>query len=357
MRATSVEDVRQVIREEARLKAVGGRSKTGLTGRANGAALLDMTGLSGIVEYDPSEFTITALAGTRLGEVVEILAEHGQYLPFDPVLAAGGATLGGTVASGLSGPGRYRYGGVRDFIIGVKFLNGEGELIQGGGKVVKNAAGFDLPKLMVGSLGQFGILVELSFKVFPRPQAFTTVQRDDLSLETGLSHLKALAHTAMDIYALELLPQGGKTTLLVRLGGAEAYFPARVTRLQAILEGGNALPDEAESAFWRSTTEFDDLEEGLWLVKVPVTPERVPELERRLSGGNTLRRYSVGANVAWVTWPEEISEFARLLSGLGLSGLVVMGETDQPLIGAGAGQVFARRIKKALDPNDKWWEV
>ncbi|HEX6304915.1 MAG TPA: FAD-binding protein [Anaerolineales bacterium] len=357
MKATSVEDVRQVIRGEERLKAVGGRSKSGLTGRANGAAIVDMTGLSGIVEYDASEFTITALAGTPVVEVVEILAAHGQYLPFDPVLVEVGATLGGTVASGLSGPGRYRYGGVRDFIIGVKFLNGEGDLIQGGGKVVKNAAGFDLPKLMVGSLGQFGVLVELSFKVFPRPEAFTTLQRDYLSLQASLSDLKRLSHTAMDIYAVDLLPQGNKTSLMVRLGGDEQSFPARVARLQALLGGGDILPEAAEPAFWRSTTEFDGLEAGLYLVKVPVTPERAPELEGRLAGGHALRRYSVGANVAWVSWPGEIRELDHTLSALGLSGLVVLGETAHPLIGVRVGQAFAKRIKVALDPNNKWVEV
>ena len=104
-----------------------------------------------------------------------MLAEHGQYLPFDPPLAAAGATLGGTVAAGLSGPGRYRYGGVRDFVLGVRFVDGMGNLVRGGGKVVKNAAGFDFPKLMVGSLGRLGVLAELSFKVFPQPPAFATL--------------------------------------------------------------------------------------------------------------------------------------------------------------------------------------
>ena len=129
--------------------------------------MLDLSRLSGVLEYEPGEFTFTALAGTPLASVDSLLAEHGQYLPFDPPLAERGATLGGTVAAGLSGPGRYRYGGVRDFILGVRFVDGAGALVRGGGKVVKNAAGFDLPKLMVGSLGQLGVLVELTLQSLP----------------------------------------------------------------------------------------------------------------------------------------------------------------------------------------------
>src|SRR5207253_308179 len=135
-------------------------------------------GLRGITEYDPSEFTFTAGAGTPVREIVAALAERGQYLPFDPMLADAGATLGGTVAAGLSGPGRFRFGGLRDFILGVQFVDGEGRVLRMGGKVVKNAAGFDLPKFFVGSVGRFGILTELTFKVFPRPVATRTLRLD-----------------------------------------------------------------------------------------------------------------------------------------------------------------------------------
>src|SRR5437660_7832676 len=155
-----------------------------------------MTGLSGIVEYEPSEFTFTALAGTRVTEIAEALRKRGQYLPFDPMWQEAGATLGGTVASGLSGPGRFRFGGLRDFILGVRFVDGTGRLLRMGGKVVKNAAGFDLPKFFVGSLGRFGVLAELTFKVFPRPPSRLTLRlaaRDmasaaQMMIEAGNTH-------------------------------------------------------------------------------------------------------------------------------------------------------------------------
>ena len=115
------------------------------------------------------------LAGTRVSEVVATLGEQGQYLPFDPLLADSGATIGGTVASNASGPGRFRFGGIRDFLLGVRFVDGRGNCIRGGGQVVKNAAGFDYPKLLVGSQGKLGLIYELTFKVFPRPESYATL--------------------------------------------------------------------------------------------------------------------------------------------------------------------------------------
>ena len=180
-----------------------------------------MSGLRGVVEYEPNEFVFTALAGTPVAEVVAMLAEHGQYLPFDPPFVAAGATLGGAVASGLSGPGRYRYGGVRDFVIGVRFVDGLGQLVRGGGKVVKNAAGFDLPKLMVGSLGRLGALVELSFKVFPKPPAFGTLRVDYPSLAAAVEAMATLVTKPLDIEAVDLEPSSASASLLVRIGGRE----------------------------------------------------------------------------------------------------------------------------------------
>ena len=132
------------------------------------------------------ELTITALAGTPVRVVQAALAAHGQHLPFDPPLARAGATLGGVVAAGTSGPGRHRHGGVRDFIIGARFVDGTGALVGGGGRVVKNAAGFDLPQLMVGSMGRLGVLVEVAFKVFPAPPAWGTLAAEAPGLDAAL---------------------------------------------------------------------------------------------------------------------------------------------------------------------------
>src|SRR5436305_8658192 len=177
---SSISELVEAVRSTPRLIPTGAGTKSRLS--AVDAARVSRRGLRGIVEYEPSEFTITALAGTPIAEIAEALAKRGQYLPFDPMWQKAGAALGGTVASGLSGPGRFRFGGLRDFILGVRFVDGAGRLLRMGGKVVKNAAGFDLPKFFVGSLGRFGVLAELTFKVFPRPESARTLRLEAATL-------------------------------------------------------------------------------------------------------------------------------------------------------------------------------
>ncbi len=217
MQPISPEEVQEVVRQTSTpLLARGGGSKSALSTPAAGETTLELSGLSGVVEYGPEEFTFTAQAGTPLAEVTEMLAHNGQWLPFDPPLAARGATLGGTLAAGLSGPGRYRFGGARDFVLGVQWVSGAGELLRGGGRVVKNVSGFDFPKMMVGSLGSLGVVTEVTFKVFPIAEQFGTVELEYDSLNEALAAMHELNRSPLDVFALELqIP----ATLLVRLGG------------------------------------------------------------------------------------------------------------------------------------------
>ena len=208
-RPASIAEVQAAVRAAppgARILARGRGTKPPLSTPPDGVVALDVSGLSGIIEYEPGEFTFTALAGTPIAEIAAALAEHGQFLPFDPPLVEAGATLGGTVAAGLSGPGRYRYGGVRDFILGVRYVDGAGEVVRTGGKVVKNAAGFDISKLMVGSLGALGVLVELTFKVFPKPEAYATLRVPHPTLDDALATLHRLTGSQMDFFAIDLEP-------------------------------------------------------------------------------------------------------------------------------------------------------
>lgn len=352
---TTIEDIRNAVREGARLLPRGGGTKPGLSTPTEGVAPLDMSGLAGVLEYDPGEFTFTALAGTRLAEVQALLRQHGQYLPFDPPLVEKGATLGGTVAAGLSGPGRYRYGGVRDFILGVRFVDGHGEVIRGGGKVVKNAAGFDFPKMMVGSLGQLGVLVELTFKVFPQPPAYLTVSLHCATLAEAVAALYRLYTARMDIDALDLLPAEGAATLQVRMGGLPAGLPARAERVRALLGGGEIVQGAEEAALWRDAREFAWVPPGWALVKVPLTPRRIVELESALAGKAPLRRYASGGNVAWVALPEPPATLHAPLLELGLSGLAVFGPPGQARLGVRVGESFERRVKAVLDPYHRFW--
>ena len=212
-------EVSDIINSSDKIQPIGGRTKTGLFMLEESVTVLDMTGIHGIEEYEPQEFTFTAKAGTKISEVESLLSKNGHLLPFDPLLTKNGATLGGTLASGLSGPGRFHYGGVRDFILGIKFINSKGEEVSSGGKVVKNAAGFDLPKLMVGSLGVLGVLFELTLKVLPRPEEYASLVIELENLEEALQIQTKLAASPLDLSALDLECFDGSYRLFVRIGG------------------------------------------------------------------------------------------------------------------------------------------
>lgn len=162
------EAVLQAAAEKSPVRIVGGNSKA-FYGRVVQGRPLDLAGHCGIVDYEPTELVITARAGTPLREIEAALAERGQMLAFEPPYFVETATLGGTVACGLSGPRRPYTGAVRDFVLGIKLLNGKGEILKFGGQVMKNVAGYDLSRLMVGSLGLLGVILEVSLKVLPRP--------------------------------------------------------------------------------------------------------------------------------------------------------------------------------------------
>lgn len=207
-RPESVDAVSQWVREQPRIQIVGASTKPAMATSNPDVARLVMTGLSGVVDHQPSEFLITALAGTSIQEMQSALASHQQYLPFDPPFAARGATIGGTVAAGLSGAGRLRFGGLRDFIVGVRIVDGLGSQITGGGRVVKNAAGYDLPKLMVGSGGLLGAIVEVTLKVFPKPTHSKTICLKASSIQSAASLQNSLARSPIDVAAIDLTPDG-----------------------------------------------------------------------------------------------------------------------------------------------------
>lgn len=355
LRAASVEDVQAAVRDHPHILPVGGGSKTALSTPPDGVAPLRMTGLTGVVEYDPGELVLTALAGTPVADLALVLGENGQYLPFDPPLAERGATLGGTVASGLSGPGRCRHGGVRDFVLGVRFVSAAGELVRGRGRVVKNAAGFDLPKLFVGSCGQLGVLVELSVKVLPAPEAHVSLALDRDSVEEAVEVITRISAMAVDIDALDIEVRSDGPRVHVRLGGLVSALPARIERLQQVL-GGVVVQGHEEEALWHDAREFTWVPEGWSLVKVPITPSRIPELEARLSLGGDRRRYSGMGQVAWVAVAGGAEALDEPLGRLDLPGLVVLGPAARRL-GAWPGASFERRVRQALDPSGRFVEV
>ena len=352
-----VQDLQQAVRDHARVLPRAGGTKPALSTAPDGVAALDVSGLSGIVDYDPGELTFTALAATPVREVVQALDEHQQYLPFDPPWVEAGATLGGVVAAGTSGPCSYRHGGVRDFIIGVRFIDGTARVRNAGVKVVKNAAGFDVPKLMVGSIGRLGILLQLSFKVFPAPRAWATLRVDVANVEAALDTLERLTTGPFDLEAVDLEPP---RRLWLRLGGPPAVMDARLQRLERFVGGRTErLEGVEEAAVWRSARELEWAGIDAALVKVALLPERLIALDAALERGQARRRYSRGANLAWVAWPPDrpLEELDGTLRSLSLSGLVLTGAPRPPLIGRKPSAEFVHHVRVALDPRERFLEV
>lgn len=354
MSSQSILEMQEIVRSSAKVHVCGSGTKRGLHSSVDGAVILSIQSLQGIVSYDPQEFVVTMLAGTRVSDVVSILAEQGQYLPFDPLLGDSEATMGGTVASNAAGPGRFRFGGIRDFLLGVRFIDGRGNCIRGGGQVVKNAAGFDYPKLMVGSQGKLGLIYELTFKVFPRPERSATVLSRFRELEPGLTCMNQLASSAMDIEALDLVPLESSKEgvweydLAIRIGGIASAIPARLSRLQRLLPDPQVLEESADAQYWRDVSNFAWADATGTLLKLPTTPSSIPALEQELAIERVARRYSVGGNVAWIVnhgKGDRLKSFGAAQTFLGYSEANAVPTQRGP---------FGQALERALDPEKKF---
>ena len=224
---------------------------------------LDVTGYRGVVQYEPTELVFTARAGTTLADAEATLAERGQMLAFEPPRFGPGATIGGCVATGLSGPRRAFAGAVRDFVLGIRMLDGRGTDLSFGGQVMKNVAGFDLSRLMVGSLGTLGLVLEVSFKVLPRPP-------EELTLRFEMSEPQAI--DAMNRWAGSPLPLSATCyrdgCVMVRLSGAPTALASACAKL-----GGERIDDGP--AFWTAvreqTLDFFTGSKPLWRLSVKST--------------------------------------------------------------------------------------
>jgi glycolate oxidase FAD binding subunit len=350
--ASVVEQVNVARQLGKRLLPVGSGTKPLLCRADNDRVLpVSMRGISGIVEYQPFEFTITAHGGTPIRELANVLAEKGQFLPFDPLWVEQGATVGGTIATGISGPGRMLFGGIRDFILGVQFIDGLGNLVRGGGKVVKNAAGFDLPKMMVGSLGRLGLLTEITLKVFPAPVGYRTMIIAAGSIKRALPLVADLMSLTVDIVANEVDSTGA---IYLRLAGDEPTTQKLAARIRSQL--GSVKIDEllgdVEHQWWQAAAELRWGSEAKFLIRIPLTVDNVPKLENELAELGVLRQYSAAFNAVWIglDHPTQLDRLDAALAQWKLKGVVVRGE-GKLIIGDHATLPFAQRIQAAIDPH------
>jgi glycolate oxidase FAD binding subunit len=347
------------------LRLRGGGTKD-FYGQVLAGEVLDTRGHAGILEYEPTELVITARAGTPLKEIEAALAEKGQMLAFEPphfgqpsppaplplkgegsVVAAAPenslATLGGCIAAGLSGPRRATVGAVRDFVLGVKIADGRGEIQTFGGQVMKNVAGYDVSRLLAGSLGTLGLLLEVSVKVLPHP-----VQ--ELSLRMALSETEALEK--LNRWAGQPIPISASCwregLLSLRLSGARAA----VDKARATL-GGELL--ETEEGFWaglqEQTDEFFGLvnDEILWRLSLPSTS---PALGL---AGESLIEW--GGAQRWLKTSMDAGALRRVAAALGGHATLYRGgsELERKVVGVfqplpAPMAAIERRLKQAFDP-------
>jgi glycolate oxidase FAD binding subunit len=263
---------------EAAAKRVPVRIRAGGTkdfyGNATTGTVLDPRCCAGVVAYEPSELVVTACAGTPLTELEHMLSAQGQMLAFEPPHFGSSATLGGCIAAGLAGPRRTAYGpcygGVRDFVLGARVLDGRGDVLTFGGSVMKNVAGYDVARLLVGSLGILGVILEASVKVLPKPAVQLTLSFE-LEEQESLERLNTWAGQPLPLSA-SVWHEG---VLSVRLAGSRAAVTDARGRL-----GGELMEASGADAFWTGIREqthpFFAGSEVLWRVCVPST---LPALE------------------------------------------------------------------------------
>jgi glycolate oxidase FAD binding subunit len=266
---TLQEKIREAAQRRSPLRLRGGGTKD-FYGNALRGEILDTRSYAGIVAYEPTELVVTARCGTPLAELEALLQKNRQCLPFEPPHFGADATIGGCVAAGLSGPRRASAGALRDFVLGVKLVDGRGQALGFGGQVMKNVAGYDVSRLLAGSLGTLGLITEVSLKLAPAPPAQTTLR---------LEAPQARALELMNRWAGQPLPISATAwhddELTLRLSGSAAALRAAAATL-----GGETVGGE----FWRGvrehTGEFFAGDEPLWRLSVPSTSPPL-ELEGR----------------------------------------------------------------------------
>jgi len=328
----------------APLEIRGAGSKAFYGGEPRGD-VLDMAELRGITSYEPTELVVTALAGTPLVELEAELASRGQCLPFEPPRFGAGGTVGGMVAAGLAGPARPSVGGLRDHLLGVSVLSGTGESLTFGGQVMKNVAGYDVSRVMAGSMGILGVLCEVSLKVMPVAAAVATLSFD-MEQAAALAQLNRWAALPLPLSASSWY----QNTLSVRLSGAKAAVASVRERM-----GGTPGEPPAAGDWWRDIRDqrlaFFDLgaaiEQGekLWRVSVPdAAPPLALSGEQFIEWGGALRWLRSTAPAAQIrTAAAAAGGHATLFRGADKSEGVFTALPD-------ALMSIHRRLKQAFDP-------
>ena len=322
------EEVAAIVREahgrRQTIEILGGGSKRGIGRPVDAAVEITTAGLSGIVAYEPTEMVITARAGTPLATIQSELNRNNQMLAFEPPdwrellgTAKTEPTIGAVAATNLSGPRRFAVGAARDCLLGIRFVNGEGEIVRNGGRVMKNVTGLDLVKLMAGSWGTLGLMTEVVFKVLPKRETETTLLVHGLDDEDATAALAAAMATPAEVSGAAHLPdlvsglvldgrlKGGSVTAL-RLEGFPESVKARIAMLEKVLGKGRDLSlieEQTSKALWADIGNVKPFCDGttrcVWKVSVaPTAGWRVVDAFRRSAAATAF--YDWQGGLVWL---------------------------------------------------------
>jgi glycolate oxidase FAD binding subunit len=370
-----VEFVRQARAEKRPFEILAGGTRRHLGAPIPaGLPQLDLSAITGIVNYEPEELLCTLAPGTLLPEVESVLAQRGQRLGFDPAdwsavhgdlnnKRGGTATIGGALSVDAFGPGRLLRGPGRDSLLAYRGINGLGETIRGGAKVVKNVTGFDLPKLMCGAFGTLSVLTELTFRVYPRPSRAAVLAVKDVGPLEGFAHLRKIARSALEPSGLAYLPAGntllpdtGRGVALIRLEGEETPLAEKTAMARVLLgvplddvDNGMALFGQIRDGAMFKTSPLD-----IWRVMIP--PTEAARVAAEIAAPLWLGDQSGG--LLWLAAP---SSSAGLIRGLaaandGQAMLLKASEASRAALGlyappAAPLAALRARIKNAFDPD------
>jgi len=376
--ATKPSDVVDAVRAGRPLAVEGSGSKRGYGRPVQADAVLSTKGISGIRLYQPDELVLTAWAGTPLDEIVAALAEKHQHLAFEPPLSSallGGGTIGGIIAANLSGPRRPTAGAARDHFLGFTAVNGLGEEFKGGGKVVKNVTGYDLPKLMAGSMGTLAVLTEVTLKVLPAPEKQRTVLVPVGDLDGAYKCLHDALHSAFEVDGAALLPADaaarsevdmvrapGCMLAALRLTGSPVSVADRCAALRASIEGPSEELHSARSRIlWGEIANVAPLlpQPANVVLRASVMPDYGTTVigEMGLDSGWLM---DWGGARIWIARPDASDEgklgFIAYDDGGGDVAMVrapdnVRSDPDYDPLPSDAPEPLTRRVKAAFDPH------
>ncbi len=348
----------------------GNGSKRGLLRPVQAARTLSTRNVSGITLYRPQELILSARAGTPIAGIEAALAEHGQHLIAEPPARLAflgpdgpGATIGGVVATNLSGPRRIAAGAMRDHVLGIRFVNGAGEVLRSGGRVLKNVTGLDLCKLLSGSHGTLGVITEVTIKVLPRPEATATLAVRVADVASGVRALSAGLTSPYGVTGAAIRDTAEGLAACLRLEDFADFLPARLAKLRAVVEPFgpvDLLDDPPSRALWQAIREGRFLEPGEAVWRLSVRPGAAAGVAAALAQAFGARpQFDWGGGLLWVAGPATEAAHLAVAGAVARAGgtyqlfrapealraAVAVIPEEAPALAA-----IGRRVKAALDP-------